>query len=106
MSISVADDDAAGATSHTVTVSQPATGLAAALPLIDELVATRKISRPIGILLKAQVVAAQIMFGRGNETGGKMVIRSVLAQLDLLCRFRLVTRADVAPLRAILIAAL
>jgi DNA/RNA endonuclease G (NUC1)/uncharacterized protein YjdB len=104
VSISIADDDAVGETTHTVTVNQPAPGLAAALPLIDELVATGKISRPIGMLLKAQVVAAQIMFGRGNEAGGRIVIRSILVQLDLLVRFGMVTPADVAPLRAVLLA--
>jgi DNA/RNA endonuclease G (NUC1) len=106
VSISIADDDAAGETTHTVTVNQPAPGLAAALPLIDDLVAAGKISQPIGMLLKAQVIAAQMMIGRGNEAGGKIVIRSILAQLDLLCRFRMATRADLAPLRAVLTAAL
>ena len=46
------------------------------------------------------------MFGRGNEAGGRIVVRSLLTQLDLLVRLRVVTAADVAPLRAVLLAAL
>jgi hypothetical protein len=87
-------------------VNEPAPGLAAALPLIDELVATGKISRQIGRLLKAQVIAAQVLWSRGNETGARFVIRALLFQLDLLVRYRVVSAADVAPLRALLVAEL
>jgi hypothetical protein len=89
-----------------VTVNPPAPGLAAALPLIDGLVAAGKISRPVGVLLKAQVIAAQVLIGRGNEQAGRVVVRSILAQLDLLVRLRTVSAADVAPLRAVLTASL
>jgi DNA/RNA endonuclease G (NUC1) len=106
VSISIADDDTATATGHNVTVNEPAPGLAAALPLIDELVATGKISRQIGRLLKAQVIAAQVLRSRGNETGARFVIRALLFQLDLLVRYRVVSAADVAPLRALLVAEL
>jgi hypothetical protein len=102
VTVRVADDDAAGESTHTVTVNAPAPGLSAALPLIDDLIARHKISRPIGRLLKAQVIAAEILMGRGNVAGSKFVIRSVLRQLDLLARCRLVSRADLAPLRAVL----
>jgi hypothetical protein len=102
----VTDDDATTETTHTVTVNEPAPALAAALPLIDQLVAGSKISRAIGVLLKAQVIAAQVLIGRGNEAGGEIVIRALLAQIDLLVRTRVVTAADVAALRAALRAAL
>ena len=102
VTIRIADDDAAGETTHTVTVDEAHPGLAAALPLIDDLVAAGKISRPVGTLLKAQVIAAQVLIGRGNEPGARLLIRSVLAQIDLLVRLRVVKAADVAPLRAVL----
>jgi chitodextrinase len=102
VTIRVADDDAATESTHHVTVTEADAGLAAALPLIDELVATRKISRSVGILLKAQVIAAQVLIGRGNEPAARIVIRSLLAQIDLLVRLRVVTPADVAPLIAAL----
>jgi DNA/RNA endonuclease G (NUC1) len=103
VSISIADDDTATATNHTVMVNQPSEGLAAALPLIDQLVASGKISRSIGTLLKAQVIAAQIMIGRDNEGGAILVLRSMVVQLDLLIRCRKVAAADVAPLRSLLL---
>jgi hypothetical protein len=102
VTIRVADDDGFGEDTHTVTVNEAAPGLSAALPLIDDLVARGKISRPIGILLKAQVIAAQVMIGRGNEAGGRIVIRSLLVQLDILVRYGGLSPADVAPLRAVL----
>jgi len=106
VSISVADDEATGETTHTVTVNQPSPTLAQALPLIDELVATGKISRSVGTLLRAQVIAAQIMIGRGNLAGGQIVIRSILTQLDLLVRYGGVDPADLVPLKAVLLTAL
>jgi DNA/RNA endonuclease G (NUC1) len=106
VSIQIADDDGSGTVTQTVTVQATSPGLAAALPLIDQLVASGKISRPVGRLLKAQVIAAQVLYGRGNDRGGDIVVRSILAQLDLLVRCRVVTGADVAPLRAVLLASL
>jgi DNA/RNA endonuclease G (NUC1) len=106
VSISIADDDTATDTTHTVTVNEPAPGLAAALPLIDDLVARGKISRSIGVLLKAQIIAAQVLIGRGNESGARVVINSLLFQLDLLTRCGRVSASDLAPLRAILVAEL
>ncbi|HUQ09404.1 MAG TPA: DNA/RNA non-specific endonuclease [Steroidobacteraceae bacterium] len=106
VTIRVADDDAAGEDTHTVTVNEAAPGLSAALPLIDDLVARRKISRPIGILLKAQVIAAQVMIGRGNQAGGRIIVRSLLVQLEILVRYGGLSPADVAPLRSVLTASL
>ena len=78
MTIDIADDDASASTTHTVTVEEPApeSGLAAALPLIDELVATRKIPRYVGILWKAEVIAAQVLIGRGNEPAAVRVLQA------------------------------
>jgi DNA/RNA endonuclease G (NUC1) len=106
VTIRIADDDAFAETGHTVTVNSTSPGLAAALPLIDQLVATGKISRAIGILLKAQVITAQVLYGRGNAQGGDVIVRSVLFQIDLLVRFGMVTPTDVAPLRAVLVGSL
>ncbi len=106
VSISIADDDASGQNAHSVTVNQPAPTLAQAIPLIDQLVATRKISPAIGVLLKAQVIAAQVFYGRGNDESGDIIVRSLILQVDLMVRFRAVTAADVAPLRAVLVGSL
>jgi DNA/RNA endonuclease G (NUC1) len=106
VSIQIADDDGSDEVSHTVAVEQAAPQLGDALKLIDGLIAKRKISRPIGILLKAQVIVAQVLIGRGNDRAADRVIRSMLAQLDLLVRCRHVSAADLAPLRAVLLSAL
>ena len=108
VSIDIADDDASAAVAHTVTVTNPAPapGLAAALPLIDQLIATRKISRTIGIILKAEVIAAQILIGRGNIPAATQLLQAEVAQLDLLVRLRVVSAADVAALRGVLVQAL
>jgi DNA/RNA endonuclease G (NUC1) len=106
VSIDIADDDSSATGTHTVTVIQPAPGLAAALPLIDQLIATRKISRGVGCLLKAEVIAAQVLIGRGNVAAANQLLRAAVAQLDLLVRLRVVKAADVAPLRAVLVAAI
>ena len=108
VSIDIADDDASATSAHTVTVEQPApeSGLAAALPLIDNLIATRKIPRAVGILWKAEVIAAQVLIGRGNTPAAIQVLRAEVAQIDLLVRLRAVSAADVAPLRKVLVDAI
>jgi DNA/RNA endonuclease G (NUC1) len=106
VSVDIADDDTSAAASHTVTVIAPAPGLAAALPLIDQLVATRKIPRSVGIILKAEVIAAQVLIGRGNVPAANQLLRAMVRQIDLLVRLRVVRAADMAPLRAVLVAAI
>ncbi|MEO8017532.1 MAG: DNA/RNA non-specific endonuclease [Pseudomonadota bacterium] len=106
VNIAVADDDASGSNSHSVTVVQPAPGLAAALPLINQLVASGKIPRAVGTLLRAEVIAAQVLIGRNNSHAASCLLRSVVAQIDLLVRLRAVKASDVAPLRAVLVQAL
>jgi hypothetical protein len=48
------------------------------------------------------VIAAQVLIGRGNQEGGRIVIRSMLLQIDLLVRYGGVAAADVAALRAVI----
>jgi DNA/RNA endonuclease G (NUC1) len=102
VSIDVADDDAAGSTSLSVTVVQPAPALAAALPLIDQLMASGKMPRAVGLVLKAEVVAAQVLIGRGNLPAAKVLLQAMVAEIDLLVRLRVVKSADVAPLRTLI----
>jgi hypothetical protein len=94
--------------SHTVTVQVPApeSGLADALPIIDNLIATGKIPRGVGILWKAEVIAAQVLIGRGNESAAVRVLQAEINQIDALVHCRVVKAADVAPLRAILVDAI
>ena len=103
VTLAIADDDTSTSTSHSVTVTQPAPGLAAALPLIDQLVASGKMPRAVGTLLKAEVIAAQVLIGRGNQPAAKLLLRAAVAQIDLLVRLRTVLAADVAPLRGLLV---
>jgi DNA/RNA endonuclease G (NUC1) len=104
VNIQVADDDTSASTTHTVTVNAPApeTGLAAALPLIDDLIAKRKIPRSVGIVLKAEVIAAQVLIGRGNERAAIQVLKVAVGQIDALVHCRVVKARDVAPLRKVL----
>lgn len=102
VTIRIADDDAAAETTHTVTVNEPAPTLAQALTLIDQLVAQGKMPRAIGIALKAQVIAAQVLIGRGNLSGAQVILRATVVEIDLLVRLRVLKAADVAPLRALL----
>jgi DNA/RNA endonuclease G (NUC1) len=103
VSIDIADDDAAGSATHTVAVAQPAPGLAAALPLIDQLIASGKIPRATGLVLKAEVIAAQVLIGRGNTPAARSLLRAIVAEIDVLVRLRVVKAADVAPLRSLLV---
>jgi hypothetical protein len=108
VTIDIADDDTSVETSHTVTVEVPApeSGLADALPLINELIATHKIPRAVGILWKAEVIAAQILIGRGNEPAAVQVLQAEVSQIDLLVHCHAVKAADVAPLRKVLVDAI
>jgi len=108
VTIDIADDDTSTSATHTVTVENPApdTGLAAALPLIDQLVASGKLPRAIGMLFKAEVIAAQVLIGRGNEAAARQVLTAEVAQIDLLVRLRVVKAADMAPLRNVLVRAI
>jgi DNA/RNA endonuclease G (NUC1) len=103
VNIDIADDDAAASSTHAVTVAQPAPGLAAALPLIDQLIASGKMPRAVGLVLKAEVIAAQVLIGRGNIPAANALLRATVAEIDLLVRLRVVKAADVAPLRALLV---
>jgi DNA/RNA endonuclease G (NUC1) len=101
--IDIADDDASGSTTHTVTVAQPAPGLAAALPLLDQLIATGKMPQLFGVILKSEVITAQILIGRGNTPVAIQLLRGIVEQIDLLVHCRVVKAADVAPLRSLLV---
>jgi DNA/RNA endonuclease G (NUC1) len=103
VSVTIADDDTATTTTHTVLVAQPAPGLDAALPLIDQLVADGKISRTLGLLFKAQVIAAKRLLERGNTPAAVVILKSLVVQIDLLVRLHHVTAADMAPLRSLLV---
>jgi DNA/RNA endonuclease G (NUC1) len=105
VSIDIADDDASASAAHTVTVAQPAPGLAAALTQIDQLIAAGKMPRSVGVALKAQIIAAQVLIGRGNVPAAQVLLRAAIAEIDLLVRLRVLKAVDVAPLRAVLLAA-
>jgi DNA/RNA endonuclease G (NUC1) len=108
VTIDIADDEASVSSTHTVTVEVPVpeSGLAAALPIIDNLIATGKIPRGVGIIWKAEVIAAQVLIGRGNEAAAVRVLKAEVAQIDALARCHVVKAVDVAPLRKVLVDAI
>ena len=103
VTVDVGDDDDVTQRTLTVRVADPAPGLSAAIPLIDQLVAKRKIHPCLGALLKAQVRSAQMLIARGKKPAAIATLRGVVAELDFMVRYRLVSAADVAPLRAVLV---
>jgi hypothetical protein len=101
--LTITDNDGlTDTTAHTLTVSPAAPALAQALMLIDQLVAGGKMPRAVGVALKAQVIAAQVLIGRGNRPAARVVLRAAVAEIDLLVRLRVLKAADVAGLRALL----
>jgi DNA/RNA endonuclease G (NUC1) len=103
VTVTIADDDSSAASTHSVTVVQPTTGLAEAIRMIDQLVAERRITRAVGTCLKATVVVAQKLIAKGNNRAAKTVLKALVSEIDFLVRIRMIRAADVAPLRALLI---
>jgi len=103
VTVTVADDDASSSATHTVTVISPAAALEPALAAVSDLVARGKISRGLGNLLKAEIAAAQDLLNRGKTVAASALLRVIVVQIDLFVRLRVLTAADAAPLRAILV---
>jgi hypothetical protein len=104
VTVTIDDGDATASTTHTVTVTSPAASLMTALSLVDQLVATGKISRGLGRLFKAEITAAQELLNRGKTASAITLLRGIVAQLDLLVRWRVLSAIDAAPLRTELVA--
>ena len=106
VTVTVADDDTQTSNTHTATVTAPppppGPDLTQAYPLIDQLVANRKISRDFGNLLKAQIGAAKNYVDQGKNAAAVGYLKIVVLELDLLVQLRQVKAADVAPLRDLL----
>ena len=99
VAVTIADDDGSVSSTHTVTVSTPAPALAQALALVDQLVASGKLSRGLGQLLKAELTAAQELLNRGRIPAARTLLRAIVVEIDLLVRLRVISAADAAPLR-------
>jgi hypothetical protein len=110
VTLTVTDNDGlTDSAAFTVTVTDvpaPPTLADRALPLIDQLVSGGRITRPVGALLRAGVVAAQRLLDSGRVPAARLVIRTVIAEIDLLVRLRVVPAATLAPLRAVLVGGL
>ena len=107
VTVEVADDDEVTTRTLTVRVADPSPpGLAAAIPLIEQLVARHKIHPCVGGLLKAEVRTAQMLIARGKKPAAIAVLRGMVSELDFLVRFRMVSASDVAPLRTVLVQAI
>jgi DNA/RNA endonuclease G (NUC1) len=103
VTVDIADDDAVTSTVHSVGVTNAAPGLGSALPLIDQQVTAGKIPRTVGLVLKAEIIAAQVLIGRGNTPAAAVLLRATVAEIDVLVRLRTVKAADVAALRGLLV---
>ncbi|MEO8062018.1 MAG: DNA/RNA non-specific endonuclease [Pseudomonadota bacterium] len=103
VTVTIADDDSSASVSNTVTVIAPTPLLAPAIALVDQLVATRKISRDLGNVLKAELAAAQELINRGKNAAAVLLMKATVIELDLLVRLRVMSATDVAPLRAALV---
>jgi len=102
VTVTIADDDTSGSVTNTVTVNAVTPVLAPAIALVDQLVASRKISRDVGNVLKAELAAAQQLINRGKNAAASLLLKATVIELDLLVRLRVVSAADVAPLRSLL----
>jgi len=103
VTIGIADDDTTTSRTQTVTVSSLAQALAAARTDVDLLVAANKISPLVGFLLKAQIATAERQLALGHELLAVVSLRAVVVQLDLLIRIGVLSAADAAPLRVLLL---
>jgi DNA/RNA endonuclease G (NUC1) len=102
VTVTITDDDSSASVTNTVTVTAPAPALAAAIAQVDQLVAAHKIPRDVGIVLKAELAAAQELINRGKNAAAIVLLKATVVELDLLVRLRTVSAADIAPLRAML----
>jgi DNA/RNA endonuclease G (NUC1) len=103
VTVTISDGAASTADTHTVLVAQPAPQLGQAVALVDQLVTSGRLPRALGVLFKAQIVAAQRLLERGNEPAAATLLRALVVQIDLAVRLRQVSAADVAPLRSLLL---
>jgi DNA/RNA endonuclease G (NUC1)/PKD repeat protein len=100
VTVSIADDDSTTSRTQTVVVTPSAAQpLAQAKALVDQLVATRKISNLVGAVLKAQLIVAEQQLARGNDRLAIVALRAVIVQIDALVLLTPLTPADVAGLR-------
>ncbi|HLA72999.1 MAG TPA: DNA/RNA non-specific endonuclease [Steroidobacteraceae bacterium] len=102
VAVTIADDDTSSSVTNTVTVNAVSPVLAPAIALVDQLVASRKISRDVGKVLKAELAAAQALINRGKNAAASLLLKATVIEIDLLVRLRVVAAADVAPLRNLL----
>ncbi len=71
VTVTIADDDSSTSRTHSVTVTQPTTGLSEAIRMIDELVASRKMSRQVGACIKAHVDCGPEAHRPGQQPRGQ-----------------------------------
>ena len=102
VTVTIADDDTASSVTNTVTVNAVSPVLASAIALVDQLVASRKISRDLGNVLKAELAAAQALINRGKNAAASLLLKATVIEIDLLVRLRVVSAVNVAPLRSLL----
>jgi tryptophan 2,3-dioxygenase len=73
---------------------------------VDLLIASGKLSRGLGLVLRAEITAAQELINRGRIPAAKTLLRAIVVEVDLLVRLRVLSAADAAPLRAALVQAI
>jgi hypothetical protein len=85
-----------------VSVQSPSQTVQAAIALVDGLVASGKLNRVTGAVLKVELALAKAAFDHGQNAAGKTILRAVVAELDALVRLGRISAADAAPLRNLL----
>jgi len=102
VTLTIADDDSSVSTTHTVTVTAPDVTPSSALEEVQKLVDSGKLSRGLGRVLTAEILAAQDFINRGKINAAKTLLRAIVAQVDFLVRVHVLSAADAAPLRSAL----
>ena len=108
VTVTIADDDAAPASTHTVTVTAAGAGARAGdCRWSISWSPAARFPASVGDVLKAELIGgAGADRSRARTRRPRLLLKAVVAEIDLLVRLRVVTAADVAPLRALLVSAL
>jgi len=100
VTVQVSDGQATSAATQTVTVTSQADAVRSAIGLVAQLVAAGKLSPVIAAVLRFELELAVVELGSSRPALAVVPLGAVIAELDLLVRFRWLSAADAAPLRA------
>jgi DNA/RNA endonuclease G (NUC1)/PKD repeat protein len=99
VTVRVTDDDATGTRTQSVVVLTPVQAVQNAIGLVNDLMASGKLSGANGNALKVKLNTAQKQLERNNSAGATSPLQGVLDQLDDYERTGVLSAADAQPLR-------